>query len=363
MLPTSTHPDTIPARLSLYEKARYERASAIQEYSRIAGKDLGTGPPIDAMKFTNYNFGHDEWDYSRQILRKWEWNNNRSLLWRMPTAFGPMPGPRQDFQGRPRNGSKARFTTTSVKFKTSRTVLQNLLPTEKLQFAAADTTAYATFAVTQLENLEWLGGRGYSHFGLYIHGIQYIKSDGVIGTYLPILFENFADPIVSGREELGFPKLFAELDIEKFDGGWTLDAGWRSSKFCSMSLAGLQEPPATNVEAPVLSPPLPKDEGLFIHKYVPATGNMGSKDRGQTDVEYTAFVPSAEDAKTVERKVERVLKASSAEISFDALDWKMLPTLHHIVKRLQEIPVYEVVEAKIVEGTGVSDVSSTRRLG
>jgi hypothetical protein len=364
MLPTNTPPDSIPARLKLYEKCRHERASVIQEYSRVAGKDLGSGPPVDVLKFTHYNFGHDEWDYSSQILRKWEWQNKKGLLWRMPTAFGPMPGPRQDFQGRPRNGLKAKFTTASVKFKTSRTLLQNLLPTEKLQFAAADTTAYATFAVTQLDNLEWLGGRGYSHFGLYIHGIQYTKANGetVIGTCLPVLFENLADPILSGREELGFPKLFAELHVKKENNKWTLDAGWVSSKFCNMTLSGLQEPPAANGDPPTLSPPLPKDEGLLIHKHVPATGSLGSKERGQADVEYTVFLSGEEDAKTVERKVERTLKASSAKISFDALDWKALPTLHHIVERLKEMPVYEVVEAKLVEGTGVSDISSVRKL-
>jgi hypothetical protein len=330
----------------------------------LAGKDLGTGPPVDALNFTNYSFGHDEWDYSSQEFRKWEWENKSGLLWRMPTSFGPMPGPRQDLQGRPRDGSKGIFTTTSVKFKTSRTVLANLLPTTKLQFAAADTTAYATFAVTQLDNLEWLGGRGYSHFGLYVHGVQYTKASGetVTGTYLPVLFKNLADPILSDREELGFPKLFAELDVKKGDESWTFDASLMSSKFCSLTLTGLQEPPATNNEAPALSPPLPKDEGLLIHKYVPATGNTNSRERRQADVEYTAFLPGAEDAKTVEKKVERTRKASSAEIAFDALDWKALPTLHHIIVRLKEIPVYEVVEAKIVEGTGVSDISSIRRL-
>jgi hypothetical protein len=101
---------------------------------------------------------------------------------------------------------------------------------------------------------------------------------------------------------------------------------------------------------------------LLFHKYVPATGSTGSKERGQADVEYTAFLPGEEDARTVEKKVERTLKASSAEIAFDALDWKALPTLHHIVERLQEVPVYEVVEAKVVEGTGVSDVSSVCKL-
>ncbi|KAI8937429.1 hypothetical protein NX059_005152 [Plenodomus lindquistii] len=365
MLPSTTTLDTIPARLKLYQKCRYERASAIQEISRIAGMDLGTGPPVDNARNTAFNFSHDEWHASTQALRKWEWENNKNmLLWRMPTSFGPMPGPRQDFQGRPRDGSRATFETASIKFKSSGTVLRNMFPTAKLKFAAPDTVVYATFAATKLGNLEWLGGRGYSHFGLYIHGVQYTKDNGetVVGTYLPVLFENLADPILSGRDELGFPKLFAELS-EKVEGdSYTLEAGWMDSKFGTMTLSGLRESPATNGEATTaLFPPLPKDEGLLFHKYIPTTASTGSDERGKADVDYTAFLPGAEDAKTVERKITKSLTASSADLKFDALDWKALPTLHHVIERLAEVPVFEVVEAKYVEGTGVSDVSSVRR--
>lgn len=365
MLPLGTTIDSIPARLKLYQKCRYERASVIQEYSRTAGKDLGSGPPVDASRFTNFNFGHDEWHASSQALRKWEWENNKGLLWRMPISFGPMPGPRQDFHGRPRDGTNATFSTASVKFKTSRTVLQNLFPTDKLQFAAPDTMVYATFSATQLGNLEWLGGRGYSHFGLYIHGVQYTRSDGstLIGTYLPVLFENLADPILSGREELGFPKLFADLGVAAAEQSWKLDAGWMGSSFGSMALADLEDTQTNTPSTSDVFPPLPKDEGLLFHKYIAATAQVGSEQRGQADVEYTAFLPNAEDARTVERRVQRTRYAASAEIKFDALDWKALPTLHHVVGRLAEVPVIEVVEAKLVEGLGVSDVSSVRRAG
>jgi hypothetical protein len=108
--------------------------------------------------------------------------------------------------------------------------------------------------------------------------------------------------------------------------------------------------------------PSAKDEGMLFHKYIPATSNHGSEQRGQSDVEYMAFLPRDEDAKALEKKVEKTLKASGAEVKFEALDWKALPTLHHIVERLAEIPVYEVVEAKVVEGTGVGDVGTARRV-
>ena len=362
MLPKNTPLASIPSRLKLYEKCRYERASYIQEISRVLGKDVGTGPPLNVQEFTGYNFGHDEWDHSTQMLREWEWSQNKSLLWRMPTSFGPMPGPRQDFNGHPHDVTKSMFKTTSIKIKTSRTILQNLLPTDKLKFASPDRVAYATFAVTQLSNLDWLGGRGYTHFGLYLHGIQYTKEDSttLTGTYLPVLFENFADPIISGREELGFPKVFADLDVQSDGDTWTFNASWMSSKFCSITLSSLKES-SDSSSVPAESPTGPPDEGLFVQKHLPTTGQQDNEEV-QTDVSYTAFLSNDEDAKTVEKNFSKTSKASNAEIRFDALDWQALPTLHHIVDRLKEIPVYEVMEAKVSEGTGVSDVRFMRRL-
>ncbi|KAF3004383.1 hypothetical protein E8E13_010013 [Curvularia kusanoi] len=378
MLQRGTPLSAIPERLKLYQKCRYERASYIQEVSRITGMDLGSGPPLDAHRFTAYNFGHDEWDYSSQMLRKYEWANQKHLFWRMPTSFGPMPGPRQDFLGRAHDGSKATFKSASIKIKSSRTVLENLFPSDKLKFASPDTVAHATFAATQLDNLSWLGGRGYSHFGLYIHGVQYTKDNGetVTGTYLPILFENLTDPILSGREELGFPKLFADLDIKHDESGYSLTASWMGSKFASLTLSHpTEEAPTNGTPAPPpqappaggppgRGPPAPiPDQGLFFHKHIPSSGSVDPDTKTRSaDADYTAFLPNDVDAQTVEKQVTKTLTTKDAEVKFDKLDWKALPTLHHIVERLQEVPVFGVVDARIVEGRGVSDVRGVRRV-
>lgn len=41
VLPPNTPPEDIPERLRLYEKFRYERAHNIQNFSRLAGRDIG----------------------------------------------------------------------------------------------------------------------------------------------------------------------------------------------------------------------------------------------------------------------------------------------------------------------------------
>lgn len=323
---------------------------------------MGDGPPLDTSRYTDENFGYDEWHHTSQQLREWEWSRKPNAYRRMPVAFGPFPGPRQDHLGNPRDWKNSTFSTTSIKFRTSRTLLENLLPPQ-FKFVSADSNCYATFSLSALGNLEWLGGNGYNHFGLYIHGVQYTKNDGdkIIGTYLPVLFENLADPIISGREELGMPKVFSSLDVTKSGDNWGMTAGWMGSNFLNISLTGIgAETSSSEVQHPGAPPPA-KEEGLFFQKYIPTTASSDNKERDQSDANYISFLSNDKEAKAF-RQIEHTLRAKRAEVKLDALDWKKLPTLHHIVKRLEEIPIYEILEAKVVEGRGGSDVKGVERL-
>ncbi|RYP29683.1 hypothetical protein DL767_006635 [Monosporascus sp. MG133] len=355
VLRRGTKPEEVPERLGLYQDIRYERANRIQEYSRLAGRDL-LGEKLDMMEHTNYNFGHDEWDHSVEFVRRWEWNRKPNLYWRMPISFGPFPGPRQSFEGKPRVATHSTFTTASVKFKTSRTLLQNLFPSPSFRFKSPGTVVYASFSQTTLNKMEWLGGSGYRHFGLYIHGVEYVTKTGetIDGTFLPILFESLTDPIVSGREELGMPKLYCAIDIWRREKSYRIQTGWQGANFGSVVLKGLKEVDPGGDKGTIGGE---DDQGIFAYKYIPKVG-----ERGKADVEHAIFVPHSVEAKVVPSKVERVFKAKQASVSFDPLDWEALPTLHHIISRLAEIPVYEVVGAKVVEGVGVPDVSSARRI-
>jgi hypothetical protein len=356
VLPLGTTPEEVPERLKLYEKIRYTRANKIQEYSRQAGEDFSNEKPkMDMMAYTFYNFGWDEWDNSTKEYWKWKRAQHPGLYQRMPIAFGPAPGPRQDVFGNVRTGAlQQTFVTTSIKFKTSRTFLQNLFPNENYKFKSPGTVAYASFSVTTLDKMTWLGGHGYNHFGLYIHGVTYTKKDGstIDGTYMPLLFESLADPIVSGRDELGMPKVFCDIDIQRDETSYSMQASWRGAKFADMKLEGLL-PFDPKTEAGTIGGE--SDFGILTYKYIPAVG-----ERGKADVEYPIVVPHSEE--TVPSTVYKVFKPKKASIVFDAQDWNSLPTLHHIASTLAEIPIYEILSSKIVEGTGVPDVSAARRI-
>lgn len=309
------------------------------------------------MAYTAYNFGHCEVDNSANVFKRYLWSKKKDLYWRMPIGFGPFPGPRQDYLGRPQGGKSTRtFVTASVKFKTSRTYLETLFPTSSYSFSSPSTVCTASISITTLGNMSWLGGGGYNHCGLYIHGVKYTKRDGTVikGTHLPVLFESLTDPIVSGRDELGMNKIFCDIDIDRSTDSYRARCSWRGAEFLDFELPNLQaDDPAT--EHGTIGGEA--DYGILTYKYIPAVGEPG-----KADVEYPCVVPHEEDNKTAPATVKAVARSASPSIKFDAKDWESLPTLHHVTSGLAKIPIYEILSAKVVEGTGVPDVSACRRI-
>ncbi|KAK7899774.1 hypothetical protein LTR67_003519 [Exophiala xenobiotica] len=349
----------VPARLKLWESIRYERANRIQQYSRIAGRDMKSDEKVNMIEYTNYNFGHDEFDNSIQRLREYKWAKIPQTYWRMPIQFGPMPGPRQTHESVVRNALESTFTTASIKFKTSRTVLQNLFPpgNKSFRFKSPGTVAYASFSQTTLNKMEWLGGSGYNHLGLYIHGVEYTKANGetISGTYMPILFESLTDPIVSGREELGMPKLYSAIDVYRGDKSYRINTSWQGAQWGNFRMEGLElNTDSSNVTGKISGE---DDDGILVYRYVPT---VGRENKAIAAEEYPVFVPYKEDMP--QPVPQRTWQARKACFKIDALDWDCLPTLHHVIDRLQEIPVYEVVSGKVVEGVGVPDVGAARRV-
>jgi len=55
LLPAGTKPEEVPDRLRLYEQCRKVRADRIQEYTRLAGRDLDevekSGKKLDMMEY------------------------------------------------------------------------------------------------------------------------------------------------------------------------------------------------------------------------------------------------------------------------------------------------------------------------
>lgn len=221
--------------------------------------------------------------------------------------------------------------------------------------------AYATFSQTSLRGLSWLAGGGYNHFGLYVHGVQYQKASGkfVKGTCLPVIFEDCMDSIMSGHEELGLPKVVSDIDVHQREGSYHIVTNWRGATWGRFSLKGLKPVKESAVQKPSTDRDFSEESGLLIHRYMSA---VGADRKGVSEAEYPMLVSCADEEKHEIRRPTWSMATSDAIVDIDGLDWESLPTLHHIVFRLAEIPVFSVVEAKMIGGKGVADLSTAKEI-
>lgn len=263
--------------------------------------------------------------------------------YRMPTHFGPSLGPRQGLGDRRYQClDTPGQTIIRAGFRAEAEQLERFLPP---RFSLLRPEIHFTFCY--MTDVEWLAGRGYNTFGVSIPARYAGSRERIDGEILLVLWENMADPIISGREELGFSKVYCELPPPlRRDGEAVCRASWDGHQFATLRLSGLGD---TRREWPAPDP----SEGLLHYKYMPKTGAPG-----EADAEYAVLTPIDGG----HFRTERNLPADGASCDFRHSTWEELPTLVHIVNALAELELGECVEARIIEGRGAKDLSDQRIL-
>ena len=366
-------------RLKLYEKIRKERAETVQEYTRLAGKDLAPGEKeaVNMMKFTAYNYGHDEFDYARQKLREWKWAKSPQVAWTPALAFGPMPE-----LGRP--GTK-RITsrTVMIKIKTSRTALESFfLPKDLIgptagswKIASPGTVTHCTFSQTTTQSHGYPSQTGSKRLGLYVHDVEWTPASGeatseapsisdgekvVRGSYLPVLFESAPDLNKDGSSMPDLPSLHSDIDVERDGTTYHVRMSSEGTTWARFKLEGLTEQESRAVQngdhslpakdASPGGPPTqtkPSDVTTSVLDTPTLVQWRGGTD-GDCGVVDLTSKPAGMGKAGFSR---RVFKAREASFTLDPGSEETLPTLHRIVERLADIPNYAVVEAVVVEET------------
>lgn len=236
-----------------------------------------------------------------------------------------------------------------IEFKTSATLLRNLFPNSRYSFSKPDTVVTASFVVETLSNMSWLGGGGYDLVGFYIHDVRVEDRNGRVrhGIYCPLMLENLTDPILTGREELGVPKLFSEISIEEDVDRCSVKISWRGNKYMDLSWKGLAPKEREHDKSAVT--PIQKSEGLLVHRYMPSHEVGKSSYENDLLLGDKAHVPSILS--------HRVSSPSDVTFNIEDLGSKHLPTLHHIISRLAELPMFGIVSGSVIKTEGVTDFS------
>lgn len=267
-------------------------------------------------------------------------------MYRMPTHFGPATGPRRgpDGQGFACEDSP-KSTNVSVSFLTEREALEAHMPPGFTVGAEPVVTVSATY----MTEIDWLAGRGYNILGVSWPAIFQGEKDRASGSFLSVLWENMTDPIITGREELGYSKIYCELPVPNvYRGNYHCVASWMDFKFMDLRVENLEEVP----DAVKAAASQPAGDGILHYKYMPRTGEWGT-----ADCAYAVLTPAA-----TPNRVITSLQRGTGEVIFHPARWEDLPTQYMIVNAIQALPVLEARGASVVKTVGGKDLSDQRIL-
>lgn len=269
------------------------------------------------------------------------------LIHRMPYGFGPTSGPRQGPDGKRFDWSTTPHCwTAAASFLTDGACLERILPPGFE--LAGEPIVTVDFQI--LTELQWLAGRGYSLMTVRFPAAFRGQQDLVVGHFIPVLWENLPDPILSGREELGMAKLWCDLPPPVISSDRIVcKASWLAHEFLTLELDHLEESERRLPTYPGLGDR--RSAGTLHYKYIPRTGEWG-----RADLAYACLAPPA-GKPTVERS-----RRGRGRIRFHPTSWEQMPTQFHIVATLAALPMLEERDAWCVETRGGSDLSTQRAL-
>jgi len=207
-----------------------------------------------------------------------------------------------------------------------------------------------TVELSYMTEIEWLAGRGYDILGVSFPAIFNGKQDRAVGSFLTVLWENLADPIFIGREELGYSKIYCEIPAPRIcQGEIHCIASWLGFKFMDLKIKNLTQLSPEELKTVTSGK---TGDGILQYKYIPRTGEWGS-----ADVSHAVLTPSHTPNKVVKERWQ-----GEGTVQFHKATWEDLPTMFSIVNTFHELEIKEYRGASMFKSVGGKDLSDQRIL-
>jgi acetoacetate decarboxylase len=248
----------------------------------------------------------------------------------MPFHFGPRAGKGSALYGE--------VTTIAVTYLTDRKMLSAYLP--KPFEVGPEPWVSVSYAMNR--EVAWLAGGCYNLIGVNVSAVFNGEEDHLTGSYCLVIWENLTDPILTGREIQGMPKIFADIpDHTIFDGVWSTGAGYRGHKIVDLMIKDLKPLPGDQVkEIEKMS-----QQGNWMGwKYIPNTGGLGA------EVSHATLFPT--------NATFDHIWTGTGEVKWNRLTWEQNPTQFHIVNALEKLPILEYRSALVLKGSSNLSVTS-----
>ena len=163
-----------------------------------------------------------------------------------------------------KNHAPADVKVLSVTYETDREALEAVIPEcfELLE-------PYVNVKFCEFYDLSWMAGKGYILINVNCPVHFKGERDDMDGDLVLTMFENHPDPIVAGRESMGYGKYYCEIPMTGNNNGkfYTQAAAW-GTPFLKMSVDTNIKPSEADIEEVKRVESRPK--GKFQYKYIPA---------------------------------------------------------------------------------------------
>jgi acetoacetate decarboxylase len=265
-------------------------------------------------------------------------NLDPSKYYRMPLIMGPQ------FD----RGKGARFVYPQVEvlafqYRTSIEAIEALLP----QSYRPAKEPLVTILFSENNGLNFMAGAGYRLAAFQVAARFDGEQDHVEGDLILVMFENQTWPILGGREDLGVPKLFADISPIK-----QLPDGHRrcEASLWGHLLFGLDLPPMkaqTGVVRGVAARRI-NSRPWLAYKYIPSLD-------GPPDADYPTMTQN-------DTKLEQLWLGKSGSVRFGNAGLEDVGHVKPLLDALASLSMAEPVQALYFQGSSVLRYDRSRRL-
>jgi len=163
----------------------------------------------------------------------------------------------------------------------------------------------------------------------------------VPGDFVPVVWENMTEPIIAGRELLGWSKIYSEISPASVLGNkMHCVASWQGFAFMDMTIENVRQLTEEELRAgnsPQIS------EGTIHHKFIPKTGNPQEADADYLTQSTNMGAPPI----TIKE-----VWSGDGKIAFHEATWRELPTMVNIVNTLASLEIKQIVGASVIRAVG-----------
>jgi hypothetical protein len=220
-------------------------------------------------------------------------------------------------------------TTLSISYETDGEQLVNYI-SEGFELLAPEVQV----SFSQLTEVDWLGGRSYNLIGVTAPVRFHGKSDQLVGVYPLVLWENKTEPILTGREQTGIPKIYADIeDLQIWKPYYGTTASWRGNAFLTMNFKATG--PITGQELDRLKSQSASMDFLGW-RYVPKVGAPGA--------ELSQFVlfPQSMEVETAQQ--------GTGSLSWMEQTVAQNPVQYRIINSLASLKIVKITQAVLMKG-------------